>query len=90
LGAFITLGAFTFLGALTAFGAVAADFAGFAGRFFGKGVEAACGLADFGTGFGFGLLTGRTVDFAGRAGVAFDAATVALDRGFKDGWAAFG
>jgi hypothetical protein len=33
---------------------------------------------------------GAGLDLTGRAAVAFDAATDALDRGFKNGWAAYG
>jgi len=78
------------LDVFTTFAAVLDGFAGAEARFSGTDFGAACVLADLGAGFGFGLLTSRAVDFAGRAEVAFDAATLALDRGFKSGWAAFG
>ena len=69
-----------FFGADLAAG-IAGILAGAAGLFAGAGFVAALG-------FDFGLDAG--VDLTGRAAVAFDAATDALDRAFKNGWAAYG
>jgi len=82
-------GGFTALGGFT----LEAAFGALPGFATGREVladGAALGFAALAARFGAGLALGLVVDLTGRAAFAFDAATVALDRAFKNSWAAFG